>query len=67
MYAIDDYKFMKKKEVKKEMAIHVFDTKRRAKSYCAKKNKYAREYSYNYQKSPKGGYYVYKYHNRSAR
>ena len=50
---------------RKKMAIKVFDTKTRAKAYCKKMNKHAWKYTYNWQKNPKGGYYIYKYYNRS--
>lgn len=49
------------------MAIRVFDTLRRAKEYCKKMNKHARKYTYNWQKKPKGGFFVYKYHNANPR
>ena len=49
------------------MAIKVFDTKARARAYCKKMNKHAWKYTYNWQKKPKGGYYVYKYYNASPK
>jgi hypothetical protein len=42
------------------MKVHVFDTKKRASSFCKKKNKYAREYRWKYQKREHGGYGAYK-------
>ena len=39
---------------------HIFDTKKRASSFCSRKNKNARVYRWVYQKREKGGYLVYK-------